>query len=140
VTPGFLLDTGPLVASLDAKDRNHVWAKATLAGLPGPALTCEAVISEACFLLRRIAGAQVKVLALVERGAVVVSFRLPEEAAAVRGLMARYADVPMSFADACLVRMSELHPWVPLATLDSDFRIYRRSGRRVVPTLMPDTR
>jgi predicted nucleic acid-binding protein len=139
VTPGFLLDTGPLVASLNARDRHHAWAKATLTRLPAPGLTCEAVISEACFLVQGIAGARDAVLALVEEGALAVSFRLAEDARSVRSLMARYANVPMSFADACLVRMSELHPWVPIATFDADFRIYRRSGRRVVPTLMPDT-
>jgi len=51
--------------------------------------------------------------------------------------MARYQSVPMSFADACLVRMSELWPKTPVFTLDSDFRIYRRNKRQSIPLIAP---
>lgn len=53
--------------------------------------------------------------------------------------MRRYADVPMSLADACLVRMSELSDDASVLTLDSDFRIYRRLGRQAIPLLTPRT-
>ncbi len=51
--------------------------------------------------------------------------------------MQRYADQPMSFADACLVRMTELHPDSMLITLDGDFRVYRRHGRQAIPLATP---
>jgi predicted nucleic acid-binding protein len=125
-----LLDTGPLVAYLNAADRHHAWAAATLNRLPAPLLTCEAVIAEACHLLRP-QGALV--LELLERKAVRAAFDLGAETPAVRRLMQRYANVPMSLADACLVRLSELHADCRLVTLDSDFQIYRRLGRRTIP-------
>lgn len=51
--------------------------------------------------------------------------------------MQKYTDVPMSLADACLVRMTEIHPEPMILTTDSDFDIYRRHGRRIVPCVMP---
>jgi len=140
MTPSFLIDAGPLVALLNRRDRHHQWAKAVVAELSAPAYTCEAVLSEACFLLRSFPGGSDAVMALVEADLVKPVFRLADEAASVRRLMARYANVPMSLADACLVRLSELHPGVPVLTLDKDFRIYRRSRRRVVPTVTPPER
>jgi hypothetical protein len=97
------------------------------------------VLSEAVFLLRSFPEGVDAVMALVEQGLVEVPFRLGAEASLVRRLMARYSSVPMSLADACLVRMAELHPDAPVATVDGGFRTYRRSGRRVINTLMPDT-
>jgi predicted nucleic acid-binding protein len=76
-------------------------------------------------------------MALLARQAVRIAFRLDEEHEQVARLMAKYADVPMSLADACLVRMSESNPRARILTLDSDFRVYRRSNRQVVPVVMP---
>jgi uncharacterized protein len=132
-----LLDTGPLVAFLNRNDDHHGWATRVLARLAPPLLTCEAVLSEACFLLRRSRGGPEAVLQLVERGLVVDGFRCEQEIPALRRLLARYADVPMSFADACLVRLSEQHPSSRLLTLDHDFKVYRRNGRQVIPVLSP---
>jgi hypothetical protein len=57
---------------------------------------------------------------------------------AVRKLMAKYASVPMSLADACLVRMTELPTRAAVVTLDGELRVYRRNGRQVLPVIMPD--
>lgn len=132
-----LLDTGPLVAFLNRRDEHHRWARDVLDGLPPALLTCEAVLSEACFLVRRLPGGPQAVLELVRRGVVEPAFRLEEEVEEVRRLLARYADVPMSLADACLVRMTELDRQTKVLTLDADFRIYRRNRRQVVPVIMP---
>jgi predicted nucleic acid-binding protein len=132
-----LLDTGPLVAFLNARDRYHGWSAGVLEEVEAPVFSCEAVLSEACFLLRNARGGREAVLKLVERGLLQVPFRLEAESAPVRRLLARYAEVPMSLADACLVRMSEQTPESVVVTLDRDFRIYRRQGRNVVPTVMP---
>jgi uncharacterized protein len=133
-----LLDAGPLVAGLNRRDRYHSWAIDQINQIRQPLLTCEAVLSEACFLLSKIANGSGAVMELVRRGVLAVPFRFAEEAAAVARLLKRYANVPMSFADACLVRMAEQHGRSTVLTLDRDFNVYRKNGRQVIPTIMPD--
>ena len=133
-----LLDIGPLVAFLNRRDRHHTWATAELSRIATPLLTCEAVISETCFLLRTLQGTSATVLRLIEQGLIQIPFHLQEAGTSVKRLMARYADVPMSLADACLMRMTEQYPESVLLTCDSDFRVYRKHRRQVIPTIMPD--
>jgi len=95
------------------------------------------VLSEACFLLREAVGGPDAILQLVATGIVRSDFRMATEIEAVRTLMKKFASVPMSLADACLVRMTELEPKSVVLTLDSDFRIYRRHRRQLVPTISP---
>ncbi len=134
-----VLDTGPLVALLRKRDPHHPWATQTLSRLTSsaslPLATCEAVLVEACFLLRSFAGGEDAVLALADHLA--LDFRLASEITAVRKLMEKYHSVPMSLADACLVRMTETGPDSVVLTLDHDFHVYRRNGRHVVPVLSP---
>jgi uncharacterized protein len=132
-----LLDTGAIVALLKRQDQFHDWAKAEWAIVIPPFLTCEAVITEACFLLRRTYGGQEAVLSLIKRGFVQVAFNLGDEADAISELLTRYQSVPMSLADACLVRMSELYAESLILTLDSDFMIYRRNRNQAIPVIMP---
>ena len=77
------------------------------------------------------------VFELLYRKVIRVALRVDDEQVALRTLMRRYRNRPMSLADACLVRLSELHPGGRVFTLDSDFRIYRRHGNKVIPVLMP---
>jgi len=135
-----LLDTGPLVAVLNRRDKYHAWSAGHWGRTAPPLLTCEAVLAEACFLLRDLPGGARAVMELLERHAVVLSFSLEDHSPAVARLLAKYADVPMSLADACLVRMAEVHPRSTVLTLDSDFRIYRKSNRQVVPAILPEDR
>ena len=102
-----------------------------------PLFTCEPVLSEACFLLQRFTGGQEAVLELVSRGILQSDFRVISEIDPLRKLMRKFADVPMSLADACLVRMTELNSQAAVLTLDSDFRLYRRNRRQAIPVLMP---
>jgi len=132
-----LVDTGPLVALLNRRDRHHRWAREVFGTLQPPLGTCEAVLSEACFLLRRFPGGQDAVLSLLEHRVIEPAFSMSAEIPALRALMARYASVPMSLADACLVRMSELDGDSVVVTLDRDFAIYRRNHRQRIPTIMP---
>ena len=133
-----VVDTGPVVALLNRRDRHHAWVRQVLDTVKPPIFTCEAVISEACFLLGRLAGGQDALLELLANDVVRIDFRLHGELESVRGLMRKFATVPMSLADACLVRMSELDVQTTIVTLDSDFRVYRRNRRQVIPTIMPD--
>jgi len=132
-----LVDTGFLVALLVGRDANHGWAVTQAARAPPPWKTCDAVLSEAFHLLGAAGGAALT--ALLERQSVVPAFALREDnsLAAVLALMRKYADVPMSFADACLVRMTETLADPLVLTTDGDFRIYRRHGRRTIRSIMP---
>jgi len=132
-----IVDTGPLVALLNRREQHHEWVKAALRDVRPPLLTCEAVIAEASYLLRRLDVGARALMALLARQAVKISFRLDEEHEAVARLMTKYADVPMSLADACLVRMSENLTRARVMTFDADFRVFRRVGRQVVPVTMP---
>ena len=132
-----IVDTGPIVAWLDADDRHHSWVKSQFARLRPPLLTCEAVLTEACFLMSRGGGDSSAVIQLVERGVLSVSQLFDAEAASIGRLMRRYENVPMSLADACLVRLVELTAQSTLFTMDSDFEIYRQKGRRLIPLLAP---
>ncbi len=69
-----------------------------------------------------------------------VPFRYVENRTEIRMLIASYADVPMSFADACLLRLSELYPNAPILTLDSDFLVYRRNKSEALPVILPPSR
>lgn len=130
-----LLDTGPLVALLVPRERHHRWAIEALR-VRARVVTCEAVLSEAFFLMRGTEkGSRALRGMLADDSLELVS--LTPEPRALMSLMTRYTSVPMSFADACLVRLSELIPRAVVATLDSDFRVYRRNGRQVIPLLMP---
>ncbi len=62
---------------------------------------------------------------------------LDDHSQAVAALIAKYQDVPMSLADACLVRMAEVHDRHVVFTLDSDFSIYRKHGRSPIAVLVP---
>lgn len=132
-----ILDTGPLVAIINGHDSRHDWAKAQLSSLQAPFLTCEAVLSEAMFLLPHARRGIPTLLGFLREGLVHVSFDLDENLEAVVHLIEKYQDTPMSLADACLVRMSELHDRSRVFTLDSDFRLYRRHGRQSIPLIYP---
>ncbi len=132
-----LVDTGPLVALLTGGDRYHGWAVAQLREVEPPLLTCESVLSEACFLVRELDGGAEAVMRRMVSGAVTGPFRLQSERTPVGRLMKKYSDLSMSLADACLVRMSEQVADSVVLTLDRHFRIYRRHGRQIIPTILP---
>jgi len=132
-----LADAGPLVAYLDRSDRHHAWARDVMNTLMAPLLTCDAVLAEACFLLQRGKIPVRLLLQMLERGVLLSRFASGPETRALRTLLDRYANVPMSFADACLVRQSEILSRPTVWTTDSDFTIYRRHRRLLIPLLTP---
>ncbi len=134
---GVLVDTGPLVAFLNRRDRFHDWTAAQWNQIEAPMLTCEAVVSEACFLLSGIKSGSDRVMQLIQREILMLPFQLEKHIDPVKRLLLKYQSVPMSLADACLVRMSELHSNSYVFTLNSDFNLYRKSGRQVIPSIMP---
>ena len=133
-----LIDTGPLVTFVTAGTSHNSWVCDQWKAFRPPMLTCEPVLTEAAFLLKRDGHEADPLFALLERGVIRIALQIQEEMADLRALMHRYRNRPMSLADACLVRLSELHSDSEVFTLDSDFRIYRRHGNKVIPVLMPD--
>jgi predicted nucleic acid-binding protein len=132
-----IADTGPLVAYLDRSDQHHAWAKQVMDTFTEPLHTCDAVLAEATFLLQRGGIVASLPMQMIERGVLQTRFDTGTEAHALRVLLERYEDVPMSLADACVVRMSELHHGAKVWTTDSDFTIYRRNRRSLIPLIMP---
>jgi predicted nucleic acid-binding protein len=100
-------------------------------------LTCEAVLSEACFLLRKQSKGIVSIFELLRRDAIRVPFRLTDNLASLADFIRKYDNVPMSLADACLVRMAEILEESSILTLDEHFRLYRKNKRQVIPLLIP---
>ena len=133
-----IADAGIIAAYLNKKDQWHQWTLEQLKSLPIPFLTCEAVITEACFLMQSKPGGKDDVLKMLVGGVLRIDFSLADQVSEVQTLMNKYADVPMSLADACLVRMSELIDNSKVFTLDSDFHIYRKNGKRNIDLIIPE--
>lgn len=132
-----LLDTGAIVALLDQSERRHAEVAEAVRDIFDPLVTCEAVVAEACYLLRGVRGAQDAILANVERGIFQIPFHLGVSSAAVRRVMAKYRNVPMDLADGCLVVLAGELGTGRILTLDSDFLLYRWRVRRGFQTLVP---
>ena len=137
-TKRILIDSGPLVAFLNKKDSYHNWAITKFSQLNPPFMTCEAVLSEVCFLLRHTDNGVRNVCKLLERELIQIPFSLDTEIKLIASLLNKYKNIPMSLADACLVRMSEQIADSAVCTLDSDFSIYRKEKRKVIPVIMPE--
>jgi predicted nucleic acid-binding protein len=135
-----LLDTGPLLALLNSQDQYHAWIVGELSSIAAPLLTCEPVMTECDYLLQRKIGQTDALWKLLDRGFIVLGFSLAENYESVQKLTEKYADTPMSLADACLVRMSEQVEQSSVLTLDGDFRGYRRHGKSRIPLIIPPDR
>jgi len=131
-----LVDTGPIVALLDRAQPQHRQCVEVLGALRAPLVTCEAVLAEACYLVRKLKGAAGDLLSDVGRGRYLVPYRLADRSAAVVRLMAKYADTPMDLADACLVDLATQLKTGRIVTLDSDFRVYRWDRNRPFDLLL----
>jgi len=130
-----IVDASFLVALWRKNDQNHPWAVQQARLHPPPWISCESVLSEADHLLAPDGCATLRLAC--RRGALRISPVGEDDFLPVLDLLDKYADIPMSIADACLVRLTEILPDPLLLTTDSDFKIYRRLGRRSIPTRMP---
>jgi len=135
VPRSYLADSSALVALLSRDDKHHGWIAAQAGALPWPWISCEAALTEAFHLLGH--NGSPKLSELLRRQAIVPTAAFGDQFERILDLMDKYADTPMSFTDACLVRMSEVLPDPVVITTDADFRIYRRFSRQIVPCLLP---
>ncbi len=133
-----ILDTGPLIALIDRRDSYHSWVTTELDTIQPPLLSCEAVLSEAWFLLQRVSNGRETLVGLLKSKQILVSFQFNQEVDSITELLTRYASVPISLADACIVRMAEHHPRSLVLTLDSDFQIYRKFKNQPIPVIIPN--
>jgi predicted nucleic acid-binding protein len=133
-----VIDSGAIVAALRRRDQHHAWARAHFEAETEPFVTCEGVISESFFLLERARGGKKALCGLLDRSIIAVDFSFTDQLTATLRLVRRYHDTPMSFADACLVRMAEQIQDAVVFTTDSDFRTYRKNGRQIIPLIMPE--
>ena len=129
-----IADTSAIVGFLSETDQWSTIAYPCFEELPKPLLTCEAVITEGCFLMQGSLNGESQVLNLIATDMLRIDFSIAVQVERITSLMQKYKTVPMSLADACLVRMSELFDY-PVFTFDGDFRIYRRHGRQTIPLI-----
>jgi len=120
-----LLDTGVVVALLDRDEKHHTQSASVVANLGNPLVTCEAVIAESCYLLRRFPCAPEVILENVARGVFLVPFQLSRSAASVRSILRKYSDQPADLADACLIHLADELNTGEILTLDRHFAHYR---------------
>jgi predicted nucleic acid-binding protein len=129
--PGILLDAGPLVALLSRNDTNHDRARHIFATCAPPFRCCEAVVAEACFLMREVhAAGPAAVVALGARGVYNIAISAESYWTSIEALLKKYSDRPISLADACLIRCAEIHQEARILTFDGDFRVYRWSRNK----------
>jgi uncharacterized protein len=132
-----IVDTGPLIALFDRSEQHHHWVTDRINRLEMPLLVCEPVLVETTYLLRRNSKTRDALLELVQDGALRVAFQVEEHVGALRRLLQKYSDTPISLADACVVLMSEIHGSHSVLTLDSDFLIYRKRDRSPLSLIYP---
>jgi len=133
---GLILDSVPLVAWFCPCDQHHAWARRTLAQMPSGVMVCEAVLAEVCHLASKDGVACGRVVEFVLRGRLTVA-GLASERPRVAELINQYADRPMDFADACVVRLAEIHVDSTVCTTDKDCLFYQKNGREGIPLLAP---
>ena len=131
-----ILDTGPLVALLNRKDALHAWSVEQAGRMAPPFHSCEAVVAEAHYLLRTVHDGKTRLIDLLNSGRIGLGFSVADHHYRVGELMLGYANIPMSFADACLVCMAEQQKST-IFTLDSDFNIYRKHRKDPLQLLTP---
>jgi predicted nucleic acid-binding protein len=130
--PRALVDTGPLVALVDASEPRHQDCIRVIRAETDPLLTVWPVLTEAMYLLRGVPRGQESVLDMIESGSVELAALGRDDVPRIRALMWKYRDQPMDLADGALVRVAEREGITRIITLDRrDFGVYRpgRSGR-----------
>lgn len=125
-----LIDSGPLIALFDASDFYHEAAVEFIQKNSYPLLSSLASVTEVLHLLDFNRNAQIDFLEWISRGGVEIHPIQKEDFPRIKALTEKYRDLPMDFADACLVLLAEKLDIISIATIDRDFTIYRIRGRK----------
>lgn len=133
-----LLDTGVIVALLDRSESSHTVCAEAVQDLEAPMITCEAVITESCYLLRNVIGACETIIDNVNGGIFQIPLQLSRESLGVKQILRKYRDRNIDLADACLIRLADEFETADIFTLDRGFVVYRWGRNkpfRLWPTL-----
>jgi hypothetical protein len=125
-----LIDSGPLIALFDASDKHHKKAVKFIQSNKYPLVTTIASITETLHLLNFNRNAQIDFLEWIHQGAVEIQKIENDDFGRIKDLTDKYRDLPMDFADSCLVYLAEKLSLNTIATIDRDFSIYRIKGRK----------
>ena len=125
-----LIDSGPLIALFDADDRYHSVSVDFIRRNRRPLATSLANITEAVYVLDYSRDAQTAFLKWISSSSIAIEAIDPDEILKICQLFEKYHDVPMDFADACMVYLGERLSTDEIATVDSDFEVYRMRGKR----------
>jgi len=120
-----LLDTGFIVALLDRSESFHKTCARAVREVQASLVTCEAVITESCYLLRNLSGASEAVIENIAAGIFLIPFQLSRDTPGVKQILRKYKDRKIDLADACLIRLADQFGTGDILTLDQDFAIYR---------------
>lgn len=136
-----LVDTGALLALLDADDGWHAACVAAFRTMRLPLATTAAVLAELFHLLGDHPRALERAWGFLRCGAVTMLPIVDDDLPRIAALMRQYADRPMDFADATLVRLAERESLNTVFSIDrADFETYRIDGRcrfRILPEARP---
>lgn len=124
------MDSGPMIALFDASDKHHQAAVNFIRTNSLPLLTTLASVTETLHMLDFSRQAQLDFLEWIHRGAVEIQNIVNADFGRIRELTAKYQDLPMDFADSCLVYLAEKLGVDTIATIDRDFSIYRINNRK----------
>ena len=131
-----LVDSGPLIALFDASDKYHKKAVDFLKSNRFPLVTTIASVTEALHLLDFNRNAQIDLLEWIHRGGVEINNIENSDFGRIKDLTVKYKNLPMDFADSCLVFLAEQIKVDTIATIDRDFSIYRIKGKRKFKTIL----
>ena len=125
-----LIDSGPLIALFDSSDKYHNKAVNFIKSNKYPLVTTIASVTETLHLLNFNRNAQIDFIEWIHKGAVEIQNIENSDFRRLKELIEKYRDLPMDFADSCLVYLAEKLSLNTIATIDRDFTIYRINGRK----------
>lgn len=132
-----LVDTGPIIALIDNRDSYHTWAASKIDTFENPMITNTAVVVEVLFILKRLNKNANRFFGFVNEGIIKVKNPYPNNAELIHSMYSKYADLPASFADICLLSMIKQSKETKLFTIDSDFLIYHDSKGKPLNLISP---
>ena len=131
-----LIDSGPLIALFDRNDKYHLASIKFIKDNNSELVTTLASVTETLHLLDFNRNAQIDFLGWVNAGAVTLESICIDDLQRIKELTIKYSDLPMDFADACLVLLGEKLNINTIATIDRDFDVYRLKGKKPFTTLI----
>jgi predicted nucleic acid-binding protein len=131
-----LIDSGPLIALFDASDEYHLSAIEFIKNNRLPLVTTLASITETLHLLDFNHNAQLDFLEWVKNGALEIHNIERADFERIQQLTEKYLDLPMDFADSCLVFLAEKLNLNTIVTIDKDFTVYRIKGKKTFKVIL----